>query len=66
MKTPLQSKTLWFAAIVAGLGVWDQLAPFIPADLYPKLMTILGPVIAVLRLITKAQIVPAKPEEEGE
>lgn len=66
MKTPLQSKTLWFAALVAVLGVWDQLSPFIPVDLYPKLMTILGPVIAFLRLITKAPIVPAKPEDEGE
>jgi RsiW-degrading membrane proteinase PrsW (M82 family) len=62
MKTPLQSRTIWFALAVTVLGAWDQISPFIPAEHMAKIITIIGPIIAILRIITKEPIKSKTPE----
>jgi hypothetical protein len=62
MKKPLQSRTIWFALIVTALGVWDQISPFIPQEHMAKIITVIGPIIAILRIITKEPIKGKTPD----
>lgn len=52
MKGAIQSKTIWFAIAVTVIGIWEQFAPFIPPDQLAKVITVIGPVIAILRMVT--------------
>lgn len=52
----LKSKTMWFALAVTIIGIWDQLSPFIPPDQLSKVVTVVGPVIAILRMLTKESL----------
>lgn len=57
MKGAIQSKTIWFGTIITMLGVWDQIAPFIPAEWKDsKAFVIIGAIVVFLRTITTTSL----------
>lgn len=52
MNGALKSKTMWFAAIAAVGGAVQQMSPFIPPDKMGAVVTGLGIISAVLRMVT--------------
>lgn len=64
-KTVFQSKTVWLNAIVALLAIYDQIAPFIPAEWVPKIAAVVGVLNILLRVFSTSKPVRLGSDDTG-